>query len=154
MTYNKLNERILNSKKEQKMATRSYITVKSGDLYRTVYNHLDGDLLGVGKTLLNHYNSQEAADELIKWGDISSLGEKCDCPEGHSYENPIPGYTVYYGRDRGEGEETKYIVSEQKLELIHDYLYVFEDGKWFVSSKYFEYQELTHELIQKYSYFY
>ena len=116
MTYNKLNERILNSKKEQKMATRANISVKVKNNYLTVYSHWNGYLEGVGAILFNHYNSQEAAEALIKGGNISSLGKKCDCPEGHSFENPIPDYTVYYRRNR-ENENTGYKISEQKPEL-------------------------------------
>ena len=128
--------------------TTSNISVKSGNVYKTVYCHYDGYPEGVGEILLNHYNSQEAAEALIKGGDIMLLGKKCDRPKGHSYKNPIPDYTVYYGRDRGD-EDTGYTLSEQKPKLREYYLYIFEDGKWFVSSIY-EYpknQELTHELI-------
>ena len=77
---------------------------------------------------------------------MSCIGEKCSCPEGHSYENQVNGYTVYYGRDRGE-KGTGYKVSEQRPKLSEEYLYVFEDGKWFAFSEYFNYQELTQELI-------
>ena len=133
---------------ESLKTTTSNISVKSGNVYKTVYCHCDGYPEGVGEILLNHYNSQEAAEALIKGGDIMLLGKKCDRPKWHSYINPIPDYTVYYGRDRGD-KDTGYTLSEQKPELKEYYLYVFEDGKWFVSSIY-EYpknQELTHELI-------
>lgn len=130
------------------MATRSNISVKIGNEYRTVYCHWDGYLDGVGKTLLNHYNSLELACELIKGGDMSCLGEKCSCPEGHSYENQIDGYTVYYGRDRGE-KGTGYKVSTERPNLKEDYLYIFENGKWYVESIHFRgRKELTHELIE------
>ena len=133
---------------ESLKTTTSNISVKSGNVYKTVYCHCDGYPEGVGAILLNHYNSQEAAEALIKGGNISSLGKKCDRPKGHSYINPIPDYTVYYGRDRGD-KDTGYTLSEQKPELKEYYLYVFEDGKWFVSSiyKYPKNQELTQELI-------
>ena len=117
------------------MATSSNISVKVGNKYKTVYCHFDGYPEGVGAILSNHYNSQELAEKLIKEGDISSLGEKCDCPEGHSYENPIPGYTVYYGRDRGE-KGTGYKVSELRPKLENQFLYIFEDGQWHVCYKY------------------
>lgn len=128
------------------MATRSNISVKVGNEYRTVYCHWYGYLEGVGQTLLNYYNSQELAEELVKEGDMSCIGEKCSCPEGHSYENQVSGYTVYYGRDRGE-TGTEYKISEEKPRVNEEYLYIFEGGKWFVSSAYFDLQELTQELI-------
>ena len=66
---------------------------------------------GVGKTLFEHYNSQDLAEAVVVPGDMSSLNEKCDKPEGHSYDKPAKGYTIYYGRDRGEtdvdGHETQ-----------------------------------------------
>lgn len=133
---------------EKNMATRSDISVKVGDKYRTVYCHWDGYLTHNGAILLEHYNSQKLAEELVSNGDISSLGEKCSKPEGHSFENRIEGYTVYYGRDRGE-EGTEYKESEERPQCEEEYLYVFEDDKWHVESEYIQngYQELTEELI-------
>ena len=130
------------------MSMRSTIGVKVGNEYRTVYCHLDGYPSGVGVTLLNYYNSQELAEELVKEGDIVSLGKACSCQKEHSHKNEIDGYTVYYGRDLGE-KGTKYITSEERPKLEEDFLYIFENGKWFVSSIYFEdqTQELTQELI-------
>ena len=133
------------------MSTRSNISVKVGNEYRTVYCHFDGYLEGVGETLLNNYNSQELAEGLVKEGSISILGEKCSCPEGHSFENKINGYTVYYGRDRGE-EGAEYKVSEERPKLTEEYLYIFEDGKWFVTGYWLVDKELTHELIKSWSY--
>ena len=132
------------------MSTRSNISVKVGNEYRTVYCHFDGYLSGVGETLLNHYNSQELAEELVKEGDMSCLDKECSCPEGHSFNNKIDGYTVYYGRDRGE-TEMEYSVSEEIPLRSQEYLYLFEDGKWFVFSEYFDHQELTQELIDCWS---
>jgi len=130
------------------MATRSNISVKVDGKYRTIYCHWDGYLAYNGAVLLEHYNSQKLAEELVSNGDISSLREKCSKPEGHSFENRIEGYTVYYGRDRGE-EGTEYKESEERPQCEEEYLYVFEDGKWHVESEYIPngYQELTEELI-------
>ena len=130
------------------MATRSNICVKVDDVYRTVYCHYDGYLAYNGAILLKHYNSQGLAEELVTNGDISSLREKCSKPDGHSYENPVDGYTVYYGRDRGE-ENTDYIETTTRPPCNEEFLYVFSNGKWHVESDYIPdgYQELTEELI-------
>lgn len=74
--------------------------------------------------------------------------KKCSCPDGYSFENRIEGYTVFYGRDRGE-EETEYKVSEERPTVTEEYLYVFEDGKWFVSSIHFDAKKPILELTQK-----
>lgn len=87
------------------MSTRSDIIVERMDgKWARIYCHFDGYLEGVGATLLKHYNSQERAEAVVAPGDMSSLAESCEKPEGHSYENRIKGYSVYYGRDRGEDD--------------------------------------------------
>ena len=131
------------------MYTRSYISVKVNDKYRTIYCHSAGDLNHNGAVLLRHYNSQKLVEELINQGDISALGEKCSKPEGHSFENRIEGYTVYYGRDRG-AKNVDYIETKVRPPCNVEYLYVFENGKWYVESENIPdgYQELTEELIE------
>jgi hypothetical protein len=41
-------------------------------------------------------------NELIELGDLSILAEKTTSDVPHTYENPIEGVCVAYGRDRGE----------------------------------------------------
>jgi hypothetical protein len=85
------------------MATRSSITAKISDgTFKSIYCHFDGYVDGVGKTLIDNYNTQEKVDALVLHGDMSSISESCEKPVGHSYETPVPGYNVYYGRDRGD----------------------------------------------------
>ena len=54
--------------------------------------------------LNEHYSDEIDAINLIRGGNISSLGEvyEPDEDEEHSFDNPQRGVTVYYGRDRGE----------------------------------------------------
>ena len=85
------------------MATRSYIAMKIGeDTYKGVYCHYDGYLDYNGLMLYEQYNTKERVEELISLGNISSLHEKIAPEEGrhHSFDNPQPGVTVFYGRDR------------------------------------------------------
>lgn len=118
--------------KENFMATRSNINVKVGDKYHSIYCHWSGDLNGNGLTLFKHYNSQELAEKLVSEGDISSLDKECSKPEGHSFDNPVKGYTVYYGRDRGENGVDFNVVDEP---LYHQgYSYVWDGDKWNVNS--------------------
>ena len=85
------------------MGTRSDIIVHRTDgKWARVYCHWDGYLDHNGQILFEHYETQSKAEELIAPGDMSSLSEKCSKPDGHSYETPVKGYTIYYGRDRGE----------------------------------------------------
>ena len=119
------------------MSTRSAIIVNTADgKWRVVYCHHDGYIDGVGRTLFKYYNSQERADALVEHGDMSSLAENCDAPPGHSYEKPVKGHTVYYGRDRGEIDADGHTVETLDLALklardISHYVYVFKEGAWF-----------------------
>lgn len=115
------------------MSTRSvigYVTPDNHILF--VYCHFDGYLSGVGKTLLEHYNTIERVVELVSNGAISSLGPHCDKPEGHSFTTPKKGYTVYYGRDRGEvGCRIPQRCFSHHGMQTEQYQYLFKEGKWF-----------------------
>jgi hypothetical protein len=136
------------------MATRSAIGIKQANgKIKAVYCHYDGYPKGVGKTLLENYNSKTLATKLISLGDISSLDEKMSKPKGHSFENRIDGYTVFYGRDRGE-KNTKAKIYDDLSDLFSytnaDYVYIFEDGKWlYANHKYKELNQLTSESYAK-----
>ena len=113
------------------MATRSNINVKVDDVYHTVYTHWDGYPEGVGKQLVLNYNSQELAEKLVSNGDMSSVYESCEKPEGHSFDSPVTGYCVYYGRDRGETGTDMQICDIIRHE--EEYAYVWDGTKWIVS---------------------
>ncbi|ECG8260411.1 hypothetical protein CB010_006390 [Salmonella bongori] len=116
------------------MSTRSSITVKTTDgKFRTIYCHFDGYPSGVGKTLVEHYGTQEKAEALLSGGDISTLEASCDKAEGHSFENPVEGYTVYYGRDRGEtgtGPRTYYSFYEVIKKESQEFNYFLDGRQW------------------------
>lgn len=113
------------------MATRSNINVKVGDVYHTIYCHWDGYPDGVGLELVQHYNSQELAEKLVSHGSASTIDASCEKPEGHSYDTPVPGYTVYYGRDRGEEDVEMQISNEPVFE--EEFCYVWNGSDWYVS---------------------
>ena len=113
------------------------VNVKNSGLYRVAYCQYDGYPEGVGKMLLEHYNSQDLAEKLTMLGDMSCLYESFERPEGHTFDSPVKGHCVFYHRDRGEswdrtapieGTDYKDIIAD--LEIEHDYL--FDDGQWYV----------------------
>ncbi len=122
------------------MGTRSDIIVKRTDgTWARVYCHWDGYLEHNGKTLAEHYNSQALAEALVEHGDMSSLYEKCDKPDGHSYDNPIKDHTVYYHRDRGEPwEHTQPRIGESLAavwppsDTWTEFTYVWDGKAWWV----------------------
>lgn len=120
------------------MSTRSSICVKDGDKYKTVYCHFDGYHSGVGKTLIENYNSFEKAISIVDLGDLSFLEKSVDCPDGHSYDTPCKGCTVFYGRDRGE-EGVSAIVCESYEDALRqnrqEYNYLFDNNQWYCDGK-------------------
>lgn len=120
------------------MSTRSVIAVMHGDNYKAVYCHHDGDLGHNGKILFQHYNSAKA-NHLIALGDISSLSEEVEIPEGieHSYDDPQLDITVFYGRDRGESDvEFRTLPDWESFMEFFDnctaeYGYIMKDGVWY-----------------------
>lgn len=103
------------------MSTNAWITVKTVKQFQTtvkrIYVHFDGDNLL--KTLTEYYNTQEKAESVISEGDLSYLGVSMECPKGHNFNNPIPGYSVSYFRDRkGMDDTNKYPVYYDNIDQI------------------------------------
>ncbi|EPP7234373.1 hypothetical protein ACTOJ1_001316 [Shigella flexneri] len=127
------------------MATRSNINVKVGNVYHVIYCHNDGYIEHNGKLLFENYNSQELAEKLVSGGDLSSLDKSSDKVEGHSFDNRVPGYCVYYKRDRGE-ENCEAIITE---DICNDnaFSYVWNGSEWRVSSRYEDYNDISLEQV-------
>lgn len=90
-----------------------------------IYHHWDGYPDGVGKTLLEEFNSYEKAINLIAFGDASDIN----------------GTTAVFYNSWREGEDWKHTkprqyTSEQAYEesCDEDYAYLFKDGKWYVKN--------------------
>jgi hypothetical protein len=125
------------------MSTNSDIIVQRADgRFEHISCHFDGYLDGVGKTLMIHYTDQAKCNQLVALGAISSLAAECaDPPEGHCFNNRIPGHTVAYHRDRGDPRISD--VGEDLAETYHwnhgVYAYVFSTleevskPQWWVS---------------------
>ena len=68
------------------MGTRSMIDMVMDDgKIKGIYCHWDGYEDHNGKILVKHYTTEEKVESLLNLGDISSLSESIECPEGHSY---------------------------------------------------------------------
>ena len=125
------------------MGTRSRVGVMHGDTCKSIYIHWDGYLSGVGATLLEHYDSAKA-NHLVALGDVSSLRQNIEIPDGveHSFESPAEGITTFYGRDRKENgcEFSVDHTFEDFMTRVNDsgaeYYYIIRDGVWYVGSVY------------------
>lgn len=115
------------------MATRSLIAKKQVEKdgthhYESIYVHWDGEPKYRGPLLLKHFYNEERLDELLNLGDISQLGEGITAIAG----------TKAYRRDLGEDSEL-YRIHSSKEDLIAEggsiyaeFIYLFEDGVWYV----------------------
>lgn len=128
------------------MGTRSDIIVKMKDgRWGKIYCHWDGYLSHNGELLAKHYNSQAKAESLIKLGDLSFLAEKTSKPKGHTFDNPVKGHCVAYGRDRGE-KQTSATFGHTLEDVWPDeeswteYHYVWDGTKWLVSWERFSWE--------------
>lgn len=106
------------------MGTRSYIGVElpSGSIV-AIYCHWDGYPEGVGDRLIHFYNDRSKVLELLRLGDISSLGVDLN-------------YTEAYHRDKGEDfHPARIITMEDMLESWAEFCYKFTlEDRWEVKA--------------------
>ena len=82
------------------MSTRSYIGIELPDgKVKSIYVHSDGYISGVGKTLVDNYNTFATAIKLFAFGDCSSLG---DTLEDRSF------YSRDWNREEENNQATTY----------------------------------------------
>ena len=110
----------------------------------SIYSHSDGYPSGVGKMLLDYYNTPDRIVRLMMLGDISCMGaEPVDCPAMWDYQSPIyevqsslPEWNVcrtYKGRgETGCDAKLSDSVKEMIEKLGEEYCYLFKDGQWYV----------------------
>lgn len=117
------------------MGTHATVSIKTNERIRTIYCHYDGYLSSLGRVLLEHYTTEERINELIDFGDASSIYKNL-CPledSEHSFLYPQKDTCVFYHRDRGEDLVIKKYASETSL--LHnggmEYNYLFRDGEWY-----------------------
>jgi len=97
-----------------------------------VYCHSGSDIEENGIDLLKYYNTQERAEALVAPGDLSIIAAECTKPEGHSFDTPVDGYCIYYGRDRHDdaAEGEIFDSTEEVLSGIAGETYLWMNGKW------------------------
>lgn len=126
--------------------------------YRYIYCHHDGypdGPHGVGYVLLNFYNSQEKAEELVSYGSASEI-KKYIRPNNntkHTFDKPQRNVCVFYHRDRGEDwDDTCYkdeILENDNDLPSFDWIYLFKDGCWFYKNwEWNSFRKLTHENVK------
>jgi len=125
------------------MSVRSRIAIKEKDgRYKSINCHSDGQLSYNGEILYRHYKDPLKIELLMNLGDLSSLGKSIypDKNKTHNFNNRQDDVCVSYYRDRNE-EKLRLEMSKTKEDLIksvsssdEDYLYLFENGSWYVAN--------------------
>jgi hypothetical protein len=121
------------------MATRSRIGIETKDvrgnvIVKSIYCHWDGYPSNNGKILLESYQDREKVETLIRLGDISSLHDEVEPSGPHSFNDPQPGVTVAYHRDRGEDLRHPHVNHSRDAFFrsdVEEYGYLFTlEGEW------------------------
>ena len=107
------------------MSTRSLIGIRKDVGITYVYCHFDGYLDGVGITLVKNYDTEDKVNDILKNGDMSSLGDSIDTCDFYN-EPDSEAFTL---TGHGEGLKDEYYKHGQNCWA--DYVYLFEDGKWY-----------------------
>lgn len=118
------------------MSTNSTIgTIKEDKIVTHVYCHWDGYVSYNGRMLYENYKTQEQVDELLSFGDISSLGKTTQkrVKDDDGYKCDYNG-TEFYIRDRDEpvdqcSARTEPLITFNNYEY---FTYMFKDGTWYL----------------------
>ena len=137
------------------MATRCNIGILNENGSVTgIYCHFDGYPKYVGNILLNHYTNTDIVNKLMNLGDLSSIGENLSTDIPHSFNDPVEGVCVAYGRDRGETDvEARVFNNTDEYQNYADksgvdYQYLFENGKWIYRKYNNTWNDLTAEVCK------
>lgn len=121
------------------MGTRARIALQTGKTFLSIYTHWDGYPSHHGPILLNHYNTPAKVRELIKLGDLSSLGKEIGeehDPDSDSKPLEAKDWCKAYLRDCGEKNvSAKHSATLKALESLADrynadHTYLFTPEGW------------------------
>lgn len=128
------------------MSTRGLISIQDADgKVRSIYCHFDMYLNGGGAMLVEHYNTAEKIEALLKLGSLSTLGARPSPESGeiHSYDDPAADICIAYHRDRGEAFRSPVVWADANDMLSRaadkywaDYVYLFRNGDWLFDTPY------------------
>ena len=101
------------------MSTHANIAIYDEDTgVESIYVHSDGYPSYLGNMLLDNYYRVDKIEDLIDLGDASFIDKEITKPEGHSFNNRIKGHSVFYGRDRTNGNNFQHTRSRQRITLM------------------------------------
>lgn len=122
------------------MATRSAIGIITDRYIYGIYCHWDGYPENNGRLLVEHYKTLDQVWDLIKLGDLSSLGKTIGVEHDKEDVDNLNNFCTYYDRDYKRGPHpysTFNTRNEFKDKFGHsgcEYFYLFKDDQWLMSS--------------------
>lgn len=121
------------------MSTHAYICLEYDDGHiEYIYNHFDGYIDGLGEILFKYFKTFEDVERIINLGDASFIHDK-----GLDIEEIINKSEFYFLDKNEEWEEVKPKIANSRDEIPDiEYSYLFSNGKWFVSEKGNDWQDL------------
>jgi hypothetical protein len=135
------------------MATRSRIAIQNEDgTVTSIYCHWDGYPEYNGNMLVSHFKNRDKVKKLIALGSLSLLAPEIEAPEGHTFSDPVEGYTVAYSRDRGESLDISHHMDANSYFSgdIEEYGYLYTlEGDWIVKSEDFVKPEKVTSILEK-----
>ena len=117
------------------MSTHAVIAMATKNGYKAIGVNFDGYVGHTGAILGGWYNTEKKVAALIALGNLSQINERLAPDEGekHSWKEPAEGVTIAYHRDRGEKfRNLGTFATRRELQSNAEYVYVFENGRWFV----------------------
>ena len=118
------------------MSTRAFVGVYNGsNRIKGSYVHSDGYPGHTGKMLLENYNTKEKLQELISYGDMSSISGRIEpITKNHTFDTPEDDVCVFYHRDRGEELENTEIMIHRIADgyywIEYYYLFIEKEGRF------------------------
>ena len=118
------------------MATNSHIGYQDeGGEFHVIYCHWDGYTSHNGKILFENYKNLTKVKRLISLGNLSVLAPSIStfAKNKHTFDAPVKGVCVFYGRDRGEtkNQAVRYVSEAQLRRCTGNHVYIFKDDKWY-----------------------
>lgn len=114
------------------MGCRASLYAKIGDKVHALYLHWEGHPDHVMPILTECYNDQSKVHVLFALGDLSYLDRSCERPPEGSRLGQIAGYTIAYGRDKGEEIRIRSYpdLTEARDHENHGYEYSWDGQIW------------------------
>jgi len=121
------------------MSTVCAIGIKEDNNMKFISCHFDGYPKGAGAILHAFYTDSPKVRDLIRLGNISTLGKYVNPNKEfeHSFRSPQSNTVIAYHRDRGEPYKRPKVVTKLNQVNFGEWLYIWipEEGKWLIYRK-------------------